>query len=87
MHSSTRSTELPTITVNIELAAKRGFRLVHPEPQTELLTAASRRRKSALERRKITAPDRLPQARGADEASACATGAVIDYLLLPLHRV
>ena len=34
----------------------------------------------------ITAPDRLPEARGADKAGVYATGAVIDDVLLLLHR-
>ena len=67
------------------LRGRHGDVVGEPEPLPELLAAASRRPGSTLERQ-ITAPDRLPEARGADEASVYATGAVIDDLLLLLHR-
>jgi len=65
---------------------RSGGGITKPEPQPELFAAASTRPESTL-LRQITARDRLPEARGADEASVYATGAVIDDVLLFLHRV
>ena len=77
---------LDLIQTSDNLKWSRG-QITEPEPQPELLVVTSRTPESTLERRNVTAPERLPEARGADEAGVCATGAMIDYLLLPLHRV